>query len=389
MKKVKIIIGSNYGDESKGLVTHQFCKDAIQTHDNTIVIFHNGSAQRGHTVDYNPDLRHVYHHFGCGTAEGIPTYFADTFWVHPMEYYREYGELLRQNIHPPITQCSPKAKVITPFDMIVDHATEAYIGWQNGEREHGSCGYGTWCATDRDFFGHKIYTIEDYLKAENDLEIEKILRLTFYDCLTLMQHIRKVDLDKIPEYAIYFEDETRIKNTINNFINDLKFFIVHNEFFSFNSIYYIFDNLIFEGAQGLGLDKDCGKEWHTTSSTGLTNPYNMLKDKNDFKAEVCYISRAYNTRHGIGDLEEETTKSSINKDIEDKTNVPNDFQGSLRYGYIDNTEREKRILKDYSIVEKDNRFFRTNALTHCNEFPEVNYKLYNYASFNPYSIIKE
>ena len=72
MKKVKIVVGANYGDESKGLVTHQFCKDAIHTHDNTIVIFHNGSAQRGHTVDYNPDFRHVYHHFGCGTAEGLP-----------------------------------------------------------------------------------------------------------------------------------------------------------------------------------------------------------------------------------------------------------------------------------------------------------------------------
>ena len=388
MKKVKIVVGANYGDESKGLITHQFCKDAIQTHDNTIVIFHNGSAQRGHTVDYNPDLRHVYHHFGCGTAEGIPTYFADTFWIHPMEYRRECCELLRQNIRQPYTQCSPKAKVITPFDMIVDHATEAYIGWQNGEREHGSCGYGTWCATDRESFGHKIYTIEDYLKAENDLEIEKMLRLTFYDCLTLMRHIRNVDLDKIPEYAIYFEDEICIKNTISHFIDDLKFFIARNEFFSFDSIYYIFDNLIFEGAQGLGLDKDCGKEWHTTSSTGLTNPYNMLKDKDNFKAEVCYVSRAYNTRHGIGDLEEETTKSSINKDMEDKTNIHNDFQGSLRYGYIDDAEREKRILKDYSMVEKDNRFFRTNALTHCNEFPEVNSKLYEYASFNPYSVLK-
>ena len=114
----------------------------------------------------------------------------------------------------------------------------------------------------------------------------------------------------------------------------------------------------------------------------------MLKDKEDFNAEVCYVSRAYNTRHGIGDLEEETTKSSINKDMEDKTNVHNDFQGSLRYGYIDNAEREKRILKDYSLVKSDNRFFRTNALTHCNEFPEVKANEYTYASFNPYSVLK-
>ena len=388
MKKVKIVVGANYGDESKGLVTHQFCKDAIQTHDNTIVIFHNGSAQRGHTVDYNPDFRHVYHHFGCGTAEGIPTYFTDTFWVHPMEYRREYGELLRQNILPPITHCSPKARVITPFDMIVDHATEAYIGWQNGEREHGSCGYGTWCATDRESFGHKIYTIEDYLQAENELELEKILRLTFYDCLILMRHIRNVDLDKIPEYAIYFEDETRIKNTISHFINDLKFFMIHSDFFSFDSIYYIFDNLIFEGAQGLGLDKDCGKEWHTTSSTGLTNPYNMLKDKNDFKAEVCYVSRSYVTRHGIGNLEEETSKKEINNDMHDYTNIPNEFQGSLRYAFLENKARDTRIDNDWALVKNDKRFYKTLAVTHCNEFPDLN-KDSTYISNNPFIVNKK
>ena len=127
MKKVKIVIGANYGDESKGLVTHQFCKDMLGA--NPIVIFHNGSAQRGHTVDYNPHLRHIYHHFGCGTAEWIPTYFADTFWVHPMEYHREFLELKQKGIIPPKSWCSPEAKIITPFDMLIDHATEAYIGW--------------------------------------------------------------------------------------------------------------------------------------------------------------------------------------------------------------------------------------------------------------------
>jgi adenylosuccinate synthase len=302
-----------------------------------------------------------------------------------MEYRREYGELLRQNIYPPITHCSPKVRVVTPFDMLVDHTTEAYIGWQNGEREHGSCGYGTWCATDRENIANSVIRIEDLLTFDN-IKYYDIMKDAWHACLAILVS-RKVDLDKIPEYKKYFTPEI-YENTAEHFKDDLKFFMAHNDFFSFDSIYYIFDNLIFEGAQGLGLDKDCGKEWHTTSSTGLTNPYNMLKDKENFNAEVCYVSRAYNTRHGVGDLEEEVNKSSINKDMEDKTNVPNEFQGSLRYGYIDNAEREKRILKDYSIVEKDNRFFRTDALTHCNEFPEVNPKLYNYASFNPYSVLK-
>ena len=31
-----------------------------------LVVFHNGTAQRGHTVDYNPESRHIYHHFTAG-----------------------------------------------------------------------------------------------------------------------------------------------------------------------------------------------------------------------------------------------------------------------------------------------------------------------------------
>ena len=144
MKNVKIVIAANYGDEGKGLLTRYFAKQA----DNPIVIFHNGSAQRGHTVDYNPHFRHVYHHFGCGTADGAPTFFADTFWVHPMEFHREWNELAAAGITP-VCYCDINAKVITPFDMLIDHATEAYITWDHQEPEHGSCGYGTWCATDR------------------------------------------------------------------------------------------------------------------------------------------------------------------------------------------------------------------------------------------------
>ena len=57
MKDVKIVIGANYGDEGKGLMTRHFVKEAKTPE---IVIFHNGTAQRGHTVDYSDTFRHVY-----------------------------------------------------------------------------------------------------------------------------------------------------------------------------------------------------------------------------------------------------------------------------------------------------------------------------------------
>ena len=71
----KIIIGANYGDEGKGLVTRHFALQAKKDGRNPITILHNGTAQRGHTVDYSPEFRHVFHHFGSGTLDGVPPPF--------------------------------------------------------------------------------------------------------------------------------------------------------------------------------------------------------------------------------------------------------------------------------------------------------------------------
>lgn len=381
-KDIKIIIGANYGDESKGLVTRHFVKQA----DNPIVIFHNGTAQRGHTVDYNPKFCHVYHHFGCGTGDGAPTFFAKTFWIHPMEFYREWQELAAAGITPEC-YCDPEAKIITPFDMLIDHITEDYITWEHQEPEHGSCGYGTWCATDR--YPDAIYTVQDFYCSTNHHK-RFMLESAWSSCLS--QLIRRgVDIDKTPKYKAFFDlaTSTERKNmTIIHFLNDLEFFFNHVKLIDFNSIYAEYNSLIFENAQGLGLDQNCGSEWHTTSNTGLTNPIEMLNDKKDFKAEVCYVSRAYTTRHGIGPMETEANKQEINADMVDRTNVTNEFQGSLRYGYPEIIEQKKRIEKDWNTIKTDKRFNKTIAITHCNEFPDFDNTIANYISYNPYSVLR-
>ena len=47
MKDIKIVIGANWGDEGKGLMTDYFSQKP-----NTIVVCSNGGAQRGHTVEH-------------------------------------------------------------------------------------------------------------------------------------------------------------------------------------------------------------------------------------------------------------------------------------------------------------------------------------------------
>ncbi len=384
MKDVKIVIGANYGDEGKGLLTRYFAKQV----DNPIIIFHNGSAQRGHTVDYNPQFRHVYHHFGCGTADGVPTFFADSFWVHPMEFVREYCELAQNGIYP-ITYCDPYAPVVTPFDMLIDHATEAWIAYERGEREYGSCGLGTWCAIEGR--GYKnVFKIKDYHEAltlENIDLLHYMLEQSWNECCAQLI-ARKVDVDCLPEYKDYFTPNSwKKKNLISHFIDDLRFFISKTQFMTFDQAYNHF-NMIFEGAQGLGLDMNVDSDWHTTSNTGLTNPMTLLKNYNDFKAEVCYVTRSYATRHGLGEMENETVKKEINADMFDKTNVHNEFQGSLRYGYPEDKDMISRVNKDFNIAIGDARFNKSIAVTHCNEFPNFNQDAL-YLSNNPYSVFKK
>lgn len=381
-KKIDIVIGANYGDEGKGLVTHYLSTNSSP--EDTVVVLHNGSAQHGHTVDYNPNFRHVYHHFGCGTAEGVTTYFAEMFWLHPMEFHREYKELVSQNIIPKKVICDPKARIVTPFDMLIDHATEAYITWEHGEPEHGSCGYGTWCATDRYPIG--TFTIQDLIPF-NTIKYEKLMAMAWEACQGQLFK-RNVNISKIPEYIKFFTDIQYYNNIVNNFKNDLRFMLSKTILLSFDELYKNFNHIIFENGQGLGLDMNVKNDWHTTSNTGLKNPYILLYEKDNFEAEVFYVTRSYLTRHGIGPLEETAKMTEINKNIKDITNIPNEFQGSLRFGYLDKKSQKQRINEDFEIVQNDLRFVKSIVTTHCNEFDGEIVDT-EYYSNNPFSMNKK
>lgn len=389
MKEVKIVIGANYGDEGKGLMTRHFVLDAQKKDMKPIVIFHNGTAQRGHTVDYDATHRHVYHHFGSGTGDGAATFFAETFFIHPMEFHREYNELVAQGIQPGMVLFDPAAKVITPFDMVVDHATEEWIARMNGEREFGSCGYGSWCAIeDRYPLGRTDFTIKNFIGAlslpQESGGFVFMMEEIWKDCLSILV-ARGVDIEKT-SFAHLLKDRTAI---IANFMQDLHFFFSHTGMLPFYHVFNntIYDSFIFENGQGLGLDMNVDNDWHTTSNTGIVNPYNMLKDKKDFEAEVCYVTRSYLTRHGMGPLEEAVKKEEINSAMFDRTNVPNDFQGALRYGYLEDASQAIRISKDWGQVAHDGRFARAIATTHCNEFDCGNDNS-KYFSDNPYNVME-
>lgn len=358
-RQVKIVIGANYGDEGKGLMSRYFTKKFVSGGENTVTVFHNGSAQRGHTADYEYGSRHVFHNFAAGAKEGAVTYYADSFLVHPMDFRREASEL---GFCPPV-YCDPSCVVVTPFDMIADHIIEDHIESKRG-REYGSCGYGTWSTTERIKERPDIaYTVDDMLRKDR-IDMMQNLRNWMYERIVKFG----VDLATLPEWSDYLKkDGEWFYATYLHFTDDLLFFLRTAKRATFSDIWLRFKNIVFEGAQGLLLDKDSGGEWVTTSNTGIQNPARILSGYSDFNAEVCYVSRSYVTRHGDGPLSGESDKRLIGEIREDRTNVFNPFQGKLRYAGLSKKSVLTAIEKDMSIVSDSSRFRPTIAFTHCNE----------------------
>jgi len=90
--------------------------------------------------------------------------------------------------------------------------------------------------------------------------------------------------------------------------------------------------VIFEGAQGLLLDKQHGFHPYTTwSDTTPRGAFALLSDASD--TEVIGISRTYATRHGVGPL---PTEGHLSREmVRDDDNPTGKFEGTMRVGCLD------------------------------------------------------
>lgn len=345
---IKIVVGANFGDEGKGMMTNYFCKNSL----NPIVIKHNGGAQAGHTVVEN-NIRHVFHHFGSGSLINVPTYLSKDFILNPTLFKAEYNELLDKGVTP---ECSVSSHclITTPYDVLINQALEM----NRGNERHGSCGCGIFETVTRNKFFRLEY-IDLVKKLQRGEDVSSFLKDYAYKRLN--------ELGVLSEDVISMVEN---ENIYNNFLLDLMFMYENtkmNELFFLNK----YNTLIFESAQGLLLDQYNMDYFPnlTPSSTGCENPSNYLKEFNNIESiEICYVSRSYMTRHGAGRLDYECTKEDINKGMVDLTNVPNPYQGTLRYGKINNNDLMNRINKDSLFIK--NLYANAEvsiAVTHLNE----------------------
>jgi adenylosuccinate synthase len=320
--KAHIVIGANFGDEGKGQVTEYLCRQLSDT----IVVRHNGGAQAAHTVVSEDGSRHVFHHFGSGTLVDTTTFLSEFFIVNPRAFFEELTTLKGKGVSPRV-MCHRDALLTTPYDWHLNWKVEEKRGMSN---RHGSCGMGINETVERCSRGLQT-TVNDLFDIDN---LKKKLEMIRDEYI----FTRGEELD------VAVEDLTTY--TMEHYLADCEEMARLIVPVSTYNLLKTYENVIFEGAQGLLLDEHHYLFPHVTrSKTGSNNAVQILKEININRANVYYVTRTYLTRHGNGPLPFEGEIP----EREDITNKPNPYQGTLRFAPLNIDLLEESILDDLAV----------------------------------------
>lgn len=317
--KHQIVIGAGYGDEGKGRMIDYF---ANITPNRKLIVRFNGGSQAGHNVVLPDGRSHIHSHLASGSLSNHDTFLSKFFVCNPVAFLNEWETL---DTHFKVF-VDPFAKVTSPYDIFINQGLER----KRGKDRHGSVGVG---------FGETIYRYETY--GSIPILGQTISGIRFY-----LESVRdKWFKQRCAHLEIPLEKDDPIlhDNTINNWLEAYESFYYKIQIAHLPYLEEKYEQVLFEGAQGLMLDMDYGAFPHVTrSNTGLKNAVHLINGMNEKMFDVCYVTRSYVTRHGAGPLANENRDlPGLHLNTEKETNVTGEFQEHFRYATLD-----KKILMD-------------------------------------------
>lgn len=337
MKNIHSVIGLGYGDEGKGVATDFLCSKYDS--DDVYVIRHSGGHQVGHTVKIG-DLIHNFHHFGAGTLRSVPTIWSKRCTISPIHFRQERDVLLMKGIVPRFYSYALNP-ITTPYDIAYNRAVCRSLNIND------SVGVG-FAATLKRQELVPLYSI--------DLTFRYVLRNKLANIKD--HYTKKVSVD--PLLSNYYEEELSKLDAENKnftFEEDCQLFVDSNTLIG-DSFDPFTKNVVFEGNQGILLDKDHGFYPYVTYGN-TTNK--TLSDWNISKEIDCwYISRAYSTRHGDGPLHKNDVEIRL-KNNEYESNQYNSHQGHFRISPLNIDLLEYAFLIDNLYVKNSSK----NLLVTC------------------------
>lgn len=309
--RTSIVIGSQLGDEGKGSTTNELVRRSKAMLYQPIVVRFSGGPQAGHHVLYG-GKSHTFHHFGSGTLQGAPTFWSKYCYTEPGAICHEYDTLLRLGVTPTLI-IDPMSPVITPYDRLMNQ-------YDTTNRGHGTCGQGIGFAAKREEeTPHKIYAKDLFAPIWILRERMRSVEAYYRESLDTTERLEK-ELVAFYRYTEYAQRMAKLGTE-----SEIKT-----------------EHLIFEGSQGILLDRDHGFFPHVTRAhTTSKNAKEMIERNGWDTPEIYYVTRPYLTRHGNGPMGPIVPVEL--KNTEGEINVTNPWQGEFR------TSIFNRQLFDYAI----------------------------------------
>jgi adenylosuccinate synthase len=250
MGKSIAVIGTQYGDEGKGKIVDYLAEGA------DAVVRYQGGANAGHTLKAG-ELEVITHHIPSGVLRGKVGIMGRGMVINPVTLKEEIAKLRSFGID------------ITPENLKIDMGAHLVLP-EGIETSKGQSGTGKGIAPTYEAKHGKS-------------------GLRFYDLLNIKKRLDILDKEARPNLEIYRE-----------FLNkheDLLDFTMENVPHYLWNIKQQGRNILFEGAQGVGLDVDAGQYPESTSShTGVAGIlYGAGVSHKDIDL-VVGIAKAYVTR---------------------------------------------------------------------------------------------
>ena len=360
MKKCYITVDLCYGDAGKGTIVDFLSRQA----EGSLIVRYNGGAQAAHNV-ITPDGRHhTFSQFGSGTLFPTTTTFLSKYMiVNPLALITENEGLKKIGCKDALARLTiaQEALVTTPFHVAANRIKEGIYA----EHLSGSCGMGIW------------ETVSDAEKLNFPIRISDLASdETIHAKLKFIQEMKRIETsnlikDKVfkdPEimYQISVLQEAKMLEATEEAFKKFYELVKPVSSYKFTELINKSSQVIFEGAQGVLLDKKFGFAPYTTWTNITTENAKALLAgycQEDLDVNTIGIFRTYFHRHGKGPFVSEDASLRLPEEHNDN----NRWQKDFRVGNFDTVAAEYAIKTAGTIDSL--------AITHMDYIPRLNQEI--------------
>ncbi len=321
-----LVVGLGLGDEGKGSVVDAL----VRRHQAATVVRFNGGPQAAHHVVSPEGKLHCFSQFGAGTlVPGVRTHLGRFMAVDPLALAREDAALRAIGVSDALARLSvdPRCVVVTPVHRAINRIREL----ARGEARHGSVGIGVGEALlDAENAALPCVRVGD---ARDPGRLGATLRLLWRMKIDHAEQLaargKNAAIDRELASLRRPEPNELLAASLDHLVHASGASLSEGPALDAGRV------TVFEGAQGVLLDRDHGFFPHVTPSrTTFANADALLAEAPRALAVTRIgVLRAYATRHGEGPFV--TEDAALTATTPDLHNGAAGFQGAFRVGWFD------------------------------------------------------